>query len=66
MTLQVHLEARGLERHIGDIAISGLAGWVAVHSGPSQVAIHLQVWCPKGIEAFSRPPMPMPDPFEPV
>ena len=61
--LQVHIDGRGLDGQLADLAISGLAGWVALHAGPFQSAIKMQIWCPKGIEAFCRPAMPMPDPF---
>ncbi|KAK9841484.1 hypothetical protein WJX74_006630 [Apatococcus lobatus] len=60
---EVHIEGRGHDGQIADLAISGLAGWIALHAGAFQGPIKLQIWCPMGIEAFSRPPLPMPDPF---
>ncbi len=47
---------------IGDIALSGIPGWISVLAGPrnrSQSRVHLQIWAPVGCEVFVRPPLPV-------
>ena len=46
---------------LGDVAVSGVPGWVAVlAAGPGGQRVELEVWAPVGVEAFSRPPLPVP------
>lgn len=48
---------------LGDIAISGLPGWVTLHANRGYDSIKLRVWAAKGAEVFFRPAMPFPDPW---
>ena len=53
---------------IGDVAISGVPGWISVLAGPrlrrggstgdAVRTVKLQIWAPVGVEAFVRPPLP--------
>ncbi len=47
---------------LADIAISGIAGWIAVcvEKAVPGTLIQFQVWTLPGIEVFSRPPLPVP------
>ncbi|CAL8466555.1 g6091 [Coccomyxa elongata] len=45
-----------------DVAISGLPGWVSFRSEQSGGRLALRVWAPVGIEAYVRPPLPVPPP----
>eukprot|EP00908_Phaeocystis_cordata_P016681 Transcript_27974.p1 GENE.Transcript_27974~~Transcript_27974.p1 ORF type:complete len:505 (+),score=203.91 Transcript_27974:492-2006(+) len=51
-------------QHTADIAVSGL-GWVAVsalptlRAAPDQMRAEIDVWVPKRVEVFLRPPMPV-------
>jgi hypothetical protein len=42
-----------------DIAVSGLPGWVALHSEQGKGRLQLRIWTPPGIEAYVRPPLPV-------
>ena len=61
--------ARSLQLDVGkptdalaDIAISGIAGWIAVYidNALPGTRIQFQIWTLPGIEVFSRPPLPVP------
>lgn len=47
---------------LADIAISGIAGWIAVcvENAVPGTLVQTQVWTLPGIEVFSRPPLPVP------
>ncbi|BDA41159.1 probable nitric oxide-associated protein 1 at N-terminal half [Coccomyxa sp. Obi] len=47
---------------VADVAISGLPGWVSFRTGQSGGRLALRVWAPVGIEAYVRPPLPVPPP----
>ena len=58
---------------IGDIALSGVPGWISVLAGPGKRSrgryqqgggggdgsVRVQVWAPVGVEVFVRPPLPV-------
>jgi nitric-oxide synthase, plant len=48
---------------IGDVALSGVPGWVSVLAGPgsrrNRGMVHLKIWAPVGVEVFVRPPLPV-------
>ena len=48
---------------LADVAISGIAGWIAVfvENALPGTLIQFQVWTLPGIEVFSRPPLPVPN-----
>eukprot|EP00887_Chlorella_sp_A99_P005985 scaffold27.g5985.t1 len=51
-------------RALGDVAVSGVPGWLAVYaSGQAGQLVRLQIWAPVGVEVFSRPALPLPLPF---
>lgn len=44
-----------------DIAISGIPGWIAVHSsGRRKGGVKMNVWAPVGVEVYMRPAFPIP------
>lgn len=45
-----------------DVAVSGLLGWVAIRAEQGRGRLALRVWTPVGIEAYVRPPLPVPLP----
>jgi len=47
---------------LADVAISGVPGWIAVHSPRGRRDVHLRVWAPRGVEVFLRPAIPVPQP----
>jgi nitric-oxide synthase len=51
---------------VGDVAVSGVPGWVTVVAGPVRRGlkdtVRLRVWAPVGTEAYARPPLPVPLP----
>ena len=55
---QVSIAAAGQDGPLADIAISGLAGWVAIYAPAQRGRIVVRIWVPRGIEAYVRPPMP--------
>jgi hypothetical protein len=59
---EVDLEMKQAGVVVGDIAMSGLPGWVSIVSGRIRGPLQLRVWTPRGVEAFLRPPLPCPCP----
>lgn len=75
MTREVEMAVDGdYFESIGDVALSGVPGWVSVLAGPGRRnpgrqqgggvgigvgTVHLQVWAPVGVEVFVRPPLPV-------
>ena len=59
--MQALLEARWEASGIGDLAVSGVPGWVAISAG-GRAKVKVRVWTPIGIEAYVRPPLPCPNP----
>jgi len=76
MTREVEMVVDGdYFESIGDVALSGVPGWVSVLAGPGRSSrgrrqqrggasasagtVHLQVWAPVGVEVFVRPPLPV-------
>lgn len=57
--LQVTLNLSGAGP-VADVAVSGLPGWVAIRTEQSGGRLVLRVWAPAGIEAYVRPPLPVP------
>lgn len=57
--LQVTLNLSGAGA-VADVAVSGLPGWVALRTEQSGGRLVLRVWAPVGIEAYVRPPLPVP------
>ncbi|EIE26295.1 hypothetical protein COCSUDRAFT_26953 [Coccomyxa subellipsoidea C-169] len=45
---------------VADVAVSGLPGWVAIRTEQNGGRLVLRVWAPAGIEAYVRPPLPVP------
>lgn len=45
-----------------DIAISGIAGWVSIMDEHGRGTVKVRVMAPLGVEAFIRPPLPVPIP----
>eukprot|EP01023_Acetabularia_acetabulum_P011386 TRINITY_DN15231_c0_g1_i2.p3 TRINITY_DN15231_c0_g1~~TRINITY_DN15231_c0_g1_i2.p3 ORF type:complete len:226 (-),score=34.84 TRINITY_DN15231_c0_g1_i2:395-1072(-) len=58
----INTECDGKPVALQDIAISGLPGWVTVWGGKQKGKISLRVWTPKGVQVFTRPPVPVPMP----
>jgi len=57
-------EGRGGPHASFDVAVSGIPGWVAVHLPPGVASsVTVRVWTCRGVEAFVRPPVPVPSPF---
>jgi nitric-oxide synthase len=50
------------EAALADVAISGVPGWIAVHSPRGRRDVQLRVWAPRGVEVFLRPAIPVPPP----
>ena len=44
---------------VADIAISGLAAWVTLLSSGTPGEVKMRVWAPRGVEVFTRPPIPV-------
>lgn len=61
---EVNLEIKQVNAVIGDIAMSGLPGWVSLVSGRARGPIKLRVWTPCGVQAYLRPPLPCPCPID--
>lgn len=59
--MQVKLNLSGAGP-VADVAISGLPGWVSFRTEQSGGRLALRVWAPVGIEAYVRPPLPVPPP----
>ena len=47
---------------VADVAISGLLGWVSFRTEQTGGRLALRIWAPVGIEAYVRPPLPVPSP----
>jgi nitric-oxide synthase len=45
---------------LADVAVSGVPGWIAVHSPRGRSPVRLRVWAPRGVEVFLRPAIPVP------
>jgi nitric-oxide synthase len=57
--------AAGRKEALVDIAVSGLGGWVSVlGTSRKDMDIELRIYTPRGVEAFVRPPLPVPDPVQ--
>lgn len=72
--VEIEVEADEFES-IGDVALSGVPGWLAIVAGPRQRrrrqgsgqvdvsssvnAVRLRVWAPVGVEVFLRPSLPV-------
>lgn len=48
---------------VADVGVSGLPGWISV-AGKGAGVVTLDVWTPRGVEAWCRPPLPLPVPAE--
>ncbi len=55
--MQAVLRAEWEASDIGDLAVSGIPGWVTISAG-KRAEVQIRVWVPVGIEAYVRPPMP--------
>mmetsp|Transcript_23158 Transcript_23158/g.60253 ORF Transcript_23158/g.60253 Transcript_23158/m.60253 type:complete len:403 (-) Transcript_23158:151-1359(-) len=59
------IKTTGRVEPLVDISVSGLAGWVSVMgTSRKEQSIKLRIFTPRGVEAFLRPPLPVPDPFQ--
>ena len=58
------MKGSGGKECVGDLAVSGLPGWVSIWAPHSHQDITVRVWTPRGVEAFLRPPIPCPSPID--
>ncbi|CAG9465946.1 unnamed protein product [Pedinophyceae sp. YPF-701] len=59
------VRATGSEGALADLACSGLPGWISIFSPGARGSIRVRIWAPRGIEAYVRPPLPVPSPLGP-
>lgn len=64
-TLRVPVPQIPSSQCLGDVAVSGLPGWVALYAPFATQPLELRVWVPRGVEVFLRPPVPCPPPPKP-
>lgn len=60
---EFELVASGIVTCVGDIAISGVSGWCSLIVPSGGGLIRGRVYVPRGVEAYLRPHIPVPDPF---
>lgn len=61
----IELTASAQWECLGDISVAGIPGWVSVYAPKLYGRIQLSVSAPKGVQAFLRPPFPVPCPLHP-
>ncbi|MEW5318490.1 MAG: hypothetical protein WDW38_009708 [Sanguina aurantia] len=55
---EVRVKVDGGRGALGDVAVSGLPGWVSLSAPAAKRDILLRVWVPRGVEVFLRPSLP--------
>lgn len=65
LSRRAEIKTTGRKEALVDIAVSGLGGWVSVlGTSRKDMDIELRIYTPRGVEAFVRPPLPVPDPVQ--
>lgn len=61
---EFELLASGVVTRVGDISVSGVCGWVSIIVPYGGGIVRGRVFVPKGVQAYLRPPIPVPSPLD--